>query len=201
MATLHQATLSPSKLELLAPWIAAQPWAPAGDSAGTHPTPLGAYRLDDRDGEVGIEGHLLDVSGVTVHVLTTYRAAPLRDAEPFLIGTTQHSVLGRRWVYDGAGDPVARREVAETALRGTGEADLVVVDAAGQVVERREPTVRVHGSGALDPAEEVPYGHDVEIVRVLDGSVDSDGPQVEATLSARWGAFDDAVVIAVVRRL
>lgn len=193
MATIHRATLTPTKLELLAPWIAAQPWAPAGEARL-----LGAYRLDDADGEIGIEGHLLDVSGVTLHVLTTYRGRPLRGAEPFLIGTTEHSVLGRRWVYDGAGDPVALREIATTALTGAAQADLVVVDAAGHEVERRDPSVRVQGSGLADPAEEAPNGRDVEIVRVLDGSAPVG--DVEATVSARWGDFDDAVVIAAVRR-
>lgn len=199
MATIHQATLSPGKLDLLAPWIAAQRWAPSGAAAGA-PTLLGAYRFDDRDGEVGIEGHLLDLAGVTVHVVTTYRAAPLPDAERFLIGTTEHSALGRRWVYDAAGDPVALRELATAALTGATQAEQVVVDADGNVVERREASVHVLGSGQADPAEEIPYGHQVEIVHVLDGSADTHGGQVEATLNARWGVFDDAVVIVVVRR-
>ena len=36
----------------------------------------------------------------------TYRAAPLAGAEEALIGTTEHGVLGLRYVYDGARDPV-----------------------------------------------------------------------------------------------
>jgi len=31
----------------------------------------------------------------------TYRGAPLDGAEDALVGTTEHGVLGRRWVYDG----------------------------------------------------------------------------------------------------
>ena len=36
----------------------------------------------------------------------TYRGAPLDGAEHALIGTTEHGVLGQRWVYDGCHDPV-----------------------------------------------------------------------------------------------
>ena len=36
----------------------------------------------------------------------TYRDAPLPGADAWLIGTMDHSVLGKRWVYDGVGDPV-----------------------------------------------------------------------------------------------
>jgi len=194
MATIHRATLRPSKIELLAPWIAAQPWAPAGQARV-----LGAYRFDDRDGRVGIEGHLLDVSGRTLHVVTTYRAAPLEGADAFLIGTTEHSVLGTRWVYDAAGDPVALREIVTAALSGASQADLVIVDAEENEIERREPAVRVQGSGSVDPATVEAAGFAAEIVHVLDGSAAHDDA-VEATLSARWGDFDDAVVIAVVRR-
>jgi hypothetical protein len=36
----------------------------------------------------------------------TYRASALAGAGDALIGTTEHGVLGRRWIYDGIGDPV-----------------------------------------------------------------------------------------------
>ena len=36
----------------------------------------------------------------------TYRASALAGADGALIGTTEHGVLGRRWVYDGISDPV-----------------------------------------------------------------------------------------------
>jgi hypothetical protein len=51
----------------------------------------------------------------------TYRGAPLSDAEDHLIGTTEHGVLGRRWVYDGAHDPVFVNQVL-ALLRGDVEA-------------------------------------------------------------------------------
>lgn len=71
------------------------------------------YRLDDPDGEVGIEGLLLWDGIRTLHVPLTYRGAPAAGSiRPELIGTCEHSVLGNRWVYDGATDPVAVRAIS-----------------------------------------------------------------------------------------
>ena len=47
-----------------------------------------------------------DDRAVSYLVPLTYRAAALEGADGALIGTTEHGVLGRRWVYDGIGDPV-----------------------------------------------------------------------------------------------
>src|SRR4051812_47950997 len=104
MAHLHDATLVPSKRELLDAWLPNQAWV-AGLPALK---PFAGFRLDDPAGEVGIEGILLRDAdgGVTVHVPLTYRGAPLDGAEAHLLGTTEHSVLGTRWVYDATGDPV-----------------------------------------------------------------------------------------------
>jgi Maltokinase N-terminal cap domain len=109
MAIIHKTTLTPTKLELLAGWLPAQPWY-------LHPgrapelAKAGGFRLDDPDGEVGIEFMVVtDGSGdqaVSYLVPMTYRAAALGDADGALIGTTEHGVLGRRWVYDGLADPV-----------------------------------------------------------------------------------------------
>src|SRR5438270_5818036 len=100
MALIYKATLNPSKLSLLAAWLPGRPWFP-GD---TDVQQLGAYRFDDPAGEVGIESFLLQTGdGSVVHVPLTYRGAPLAQAEEFLVGTTEHSVLGTRWVYDGCG--------------------------------------------------------------------------------------------------
>lgn len=191
MAILHgTATLTPSKLELLAPWLATQAWAPAGEARQ-----IGAYRLDDRDGEVGIEGHILDIGGTTVHVPVTYRNAPLTGAEAALVGTLEHSVLGRRWVYDAAVDPVALRELATAALAGGTGAELILVDADRREMRRLEPRVRVQGSGSADPVTVVADDYDVAIVRVLtDGPADSDA----ATLAGRWDGGE--AVLATVRR-
>jgi len=81
MATLHQATLTPTKLELLTAWLPGRHWYPEEVVDGLQR--VAGCRFDDPDGEVGIE--LLVVrdgtDGPLVHVPMTYRGAPLEDAE------------------------------------------------------------------------------------------------------------------------
>ncbi len=115
MATIHTGTtLAPSKLELLSGWLPRQPWYLA---TGLPPalTRVGGFRLDDPAGEVGIEFLLVtDGAGggeTTYSVPMTYRAAPLDGADDALIGTSEHGVLGTRWFYDAAHDPVAVDQV------------------------------------------------------------------------------------------
>ncbi|WP_215456268.1 1,4-alpha-glucan branching protein [Streptomyces sp. ATCC 21386] len=109
MAIIHRTTLTPTKLELLASWLPTRPWY-AGGPAAPDLTKAGGFRLDDPEGEVGIEFMVAtDTSGAApVHYLAplTYRGAPLPGAEHALVGTTEHGVLGIRWVYDGIHDPV-----------------------------------------------------------------------------------------------
>ena len=109
MAIIHRTTLTPGKLELLADWLPDQPWY---TDRGRAPelAKAGGFRLDDPLGEVGIEFMVVtDGSGDSaVSYLTplTYRASALAGADGALVGTTEHGVLGRRWIYDGIGDPV-----------------------------------------------------------------------------------------------
>ncbi|UUU22990.1 maltokinase N-terminal cap-like domain-containing protein [Streptomyces sp. DSM 40750] len=109
MALIHRTTLKPTKLELLTAWLPTRPWY-AGGTAAPELTKAGGFRLDDPEGEVGIEFMVAtDASGpAPVHYLAplTYRGAPLPDAEHALIGTMEHGVLGKRWAYDGCHDPV-----------------------------------------------------------------------------------------------
>jgi hypothetical protein len=109
MAIIHRTTLTPTKLELLTTWLPSQPWY-AGSGPGAKLTRAGGFRLDDPAGEVGIEFMIVtDAAGgepVAYHVPMTYRAEPLDGGDGSLIGTTEHGVLGRRWVYDGLQDPM-----------------------------------------------------------------------------------------------
>jgi hypothetical protein len=65
---------------------------------------------------VGIEFMVVaDGSGaqpMVDHVPLTYRAGPLEGAAGGLIGTAEHGVLGRRWVYDGTRDPALVTQLA-----------------------------------------------------------------------------------------
>lgn len=122
MAFIYHTTLTPTKLELLADWLPAQPWYRGKGQPEL--VKAGGFRLDDPKGEVGIEFMAVtDTSGdqpVTYQVPFSYRGAPIAGADAALIGTTEHGVLGQRWVYDGTRDPVL---VAQLFALIVGEAE------------------------------------------------------------------------------
>ena len=203
MALIYQATLTPSKLELLTGWLAGRPWA--GDVTGLEQA--GAYRFDDPAGEVGIETFLLRApDGRVLHVPVTYRAAPLDGAEEHLLGTMEHSVLGTRWAYDGCADPVWAAAVTSVVLTGATQAEEVVDDEGRR--EPRRPSATVVGSGAPGtpvPPVGVPRPHDVDaatvvgtdalevvVVRVV-GAAEPTG----ATLTGTWTGGGPAVLAGV----
>lgn len=145
MAQVHQdATLAPTKDELVAGWIGAQRWY-AGKAGRPRLRRLDSWRLDDPAGEVGIETLVyLDEGGetpVVYQVPLTYRGAPLEGAESALLGEMDHSVLGRRWIYDAPHDPVYVAQLL-ALLRGRAVAQ------HGQESDTPEPDV----VGAPHPA-------------------------------------------------
>lgn len=174
MAIIHRATLTPTKLELARPWLDRQPWGGAGE-----PEVIGSYRFDDPDGEVGLEAMLIRRGDVVLHVPMTYRAAPLQELEDHLIGTTQHSVLGERWVYAAAGDPVALGCYAR-ALAGEQDQAVLEVYDGDTLVEVREQTIRLT---LTEPSSEP----DVRLAQVVD---EVDGPH---RLVATWAGGSGAV--------
>ncbi len=170
MAFLHDATLVPSKKQLLTAWLPEQPWftSVAWD-------PVGTFRLDDPDGEVGMEGFLLGPSDGGLFVPLTYRAAPLDGGEPYAVGTTEHSALGTRHVYDAWGDPVWLA-VVEATIRAGGTQAVEEVEGEGV----RQPSATVLGSGG--------DGTHLEYLRVLGEPL-----HATSTLTATW-AGGSAVV-------
>ncbi|KAA6222285.1 1,4-alpha-glucan branching protein [Streptomyces albofaciens JCM 4342] len=140
MAIIHHTTLSPTKLELLAPWLLNQPWY-AGDGRAPELTKAGGFRLDDPEGAVGMEFMVAtDTAGpepVTYHVPFTYRGAPLGGAGHALVGTLEHGVLGKRWVYDGTHDPVLATQLF-ACLTGT------AAPQAQSETDALDPTVLPH---------------------------------------------------------
>jgi hypothetical protein len=197
VAIIHDATVVPSKLELLTSWV------------GSDLDRVGAYRFDDPAGQVGIETHLMRTpDGRLLHLPTTYRDAPLAGADAALVGTVEHSVLGPRWVYAGTADPVYASALATAILTGGHEAEMRWASGDRPVPE---PSVRVTGSG-LDPdpvTVESVEAHDTAdatvlvcrpdlrliVRRVLDGSVtDASGPQ----LSGVWPGHDVPEILAMV---
>ena len=84
MAIIHRTTLTPTKLELLTSWLPGRPWY-AGEATVPRLTKSGGFRLDDPDGEVGLEFMAVtDESAdepVTYHMPLTYRDAPLAGGD------------------------------------------------------------------------------------------------------------------------
>jgi hypothetical protein len=205
MALLHQADLNPTKLELLAAWLPTRAWYPG--PAGAELIRVAGYRFDDPDGEVGIETILVRAGdGPLVQAPLTYRGAPLPGAEAFLIGTTDHSVLGQRWVYDACGDPVYVN-VLTTVIRTGGRQAEEFVDMNGELVPRATPMV-VAGKGTDtsapavaiarvdegDPTVIVTDGLSLSIPRVLNGTTDATA--LNLTLTGTWPGQATPVLLA-----
>jgi hypothetical protein len=198
------ASVTPTKLELLTTWLPTRPWF-SGDPDLRQ---VASYRFDDPAGEVGLEGILVRAGdGPVVHVPLTYRAAPLAGAGEHLVGTLEHSVLGRRWVYDAAGDPVWATVLVTAVLTGGVQAEQIV-DQGGRR-ERREPTAIVQGSGTPEtPVAEIgpvtsrdegpttvvradPW--ELIIVRAIGVGV----PGATQTLTGHWAGSGPAVLAGV----
>ncbi|MEU4465952.1 1,4-alpha-glucan branching protein [Streptomyces sp. NPDC024017] len=124
MAVIHRTTLQPTKLELLTSWLPSRPWY-RGGTGEPRLAKAGGFRLDDPQGEVGIEFMVVtDASGpqpAAYLVPLAYRGASLEGAEHALVGTMEHGVLGRRWAYDGCHDPVLVAQLV-TLIEGRAQA-------------------------------------------------------------------------------
>ncbi len=147
MAILHKATLTPTKVELVAAWLPGQDWFDGEVSAVR---PVATFRLDDPDGEVGIEVMLIDAGDGRLWLTPmTYRAEPLEGGAAHLVGTMEHSVLGTRYVYDAVGDPVFQAVVRDTIIGGGREADLVrhLGDGTTEPVEKSMTAFGTGGDG------------------------------------------------------
>jgi hypothetical protein len=174
MAIIHNTTMNPSKLELLAAWLPGQPWY---RRTGREPdlARAGGFRLDDPQGEVGMEFMVVtDGAGdraTAYQVPMTYRAGALAGAVGALIGTSEHGVLGLRWLYDGVQDPVLRAQL-DALIRGEARAQ------AQSVSNTADPTV------IAQPVKTVGVLN-VQISRVLQPG-DSTTAAGQPCLSATW---------------
>ena len=185
-AEIHEATMTPTKLELLAGWLPAQEWF-VGDSEDLER--LASYRFVDPEGDVGIETILVRSVGVTYQVPLTYRDEALEEADDSLIGTLEHSVLGTRYVYDAVGDPVYMVELMRVIHEGDTEADL----------SRGEKSMTVEGSSIVPVSNAA--GESMRVVRVLDGKHVPGARTPLGTLTGTWTADGAQVeqVLAVLR--
>jgi hypothetical protein len=198
-----QATLTPSKRELMEGWLPTRPWYDG--RAGRKP--VGSFRFDDPDGQVGLEGFLLGGEGLsTLFLPLTYRGAELEGAEDHLIGTTEHSELGPRWVYDGCGDPVLVRSLAHAILTGAAGVDHEYDIGNGR--ESRPTNAQARGSGSADtdiPEIDAVGSHDEGPLTIVNAGplelvvARVVGTDIEAaqTLSVTWKGGTDVVVAGV----
>jgi hypothetical protein len=196
--------MRPTKLELLAAWLPERPWytGPAGAMEQ-----VATFRFDDPAGAVGVETLLVRSGDGPVHqVPLTYRAGPLEGGDEWLVGTSEHSVLGKRWIYDGAGDPVYAATLASAILGNTGQAEQFFL-----VEGRHEPRALTMGiastatEGASAPSvmrvERVEGGDPtlivtdavaLSVVRRLGTDIDLDG----VVLTGTWAGHPDPVPLA-----
>jgi len=213
MAIIYDTTMSPGKLELLAAWLPAQPWYL---DTGHEPelTKAGGFRLDDPQGEVGIEFMVVtDRSGgrtTTYQVPLTYRARALATAADGLVGTSEHGVLGHRWIYDGAHDPVLVAQLV-AAIQGESEPqDQNISNTPDGTVSCQPVTdasltaigsvVAANTSSGTDLRVETdPAGGQltVRINRILPPAGGAASPTGQAGLSAHWRRPDGAQVRSV----
>jgi hypothetical protein len=213
VAVIYRAEINPSKIELIGSWLPTQPWFGARRTEGL--LSLGAYRFDDPAGEVGIETLLVDVAGEVVQVPMTYRGAPLAGAQAWLMGVMEHSVLGRRWVYDATADPVNASELAAAVLTGGTQVAEFVEGDGGPTF--RESTVSVKGSGSAgSDVAAVTAVQDLEVA-TADSRTTVTAPAWELTVArivgdsgvmpaggaelvGTWAARSQPVVLAAARR-
>ncbi|MCP2335123.1 maltokinase N-terminal cap-like domain-containing protein [Actinomadura rupiterrae] len=201
MAVIHNTEVKPSKLELLDLWLPSRPWFRGGDEPELGK--VGGFRLDDPEGEVGIEFMVVtDTSGdepTTYLVPMTYRGAPLEGADDALIGNMEHGVLGRRWIYDGYQDPVLVTQLV-ALIEGRAEAQAQ----SKSDTPDREVTCSYEGNGldatvltAIDDEEctelRSPHGVAVRMRRVLEPGSDGASTLPEGAtghLASSWTAPD-----------
>lgn len=197
------ATLDPTKQELAEAWLPSRPWAPGGSIEK-----VGEFRFDDPEGEVGVETIVWRTAdGALLQVPFTYRGAPLPGAEAHLIGTTDHSALGKRWVYDGCADPVWAATLSTAILTGATQAQMVL-ERDGQMIDV-PARIQVRGSGS--PDADVPAVTTVDsvtdggaITTVTAGGLTISVPRVvgtpvtgSATLTGTTGGQDLGVLAAL----
>jgi Maltokinase N-terminal cap domain len=173
MAIIHNTTLTPTKLELLTDWLPDQPWY-ADRGRAPELAKAGGFRLDDPLGEVGIEFMVVtdgsDDLAVSYLVPLTYRASALEGADGALVGTTEHGVLGQRWVYDGINDPVLVGQLV-ALVHGQAQAQMQSVN------DTSDPSVTCVpvATGAAVAVKSMVVGNDPQGSRLRVATVSEDG--------------------------
>ena len=188
------ATLTPHFRDFLPEWVARQSWYRGSGVPSLRM--IGAFRFEDPAGEVGIETHLVADGETLYQVPMTYRGAALKGAG--LITTTEHSVLGTRWIYDGMTDPVWAGELIRLAIEE---------DISGSSGKRGVADAQARGLLRSSCADVPSIPLTIELRRVLTAGPGPDDPGVVGVVMGSWqpagGPADSHVhgCLAVVREL
>lgn len=140
----------------------------------------------------------------------TYRDGPVDGLEDALITEMEHSVLGKRWVYDGLRDPRLIVMLAAVAMTGQGEAlGMAVYDGRWFIAPSN---VRIHGGGWTH--ERVPVDGFELMTDEAAGSVlrndrfeltlfrrPMPAPRSPMGLTATWDGQRDPILLAEVHEL
>ncbi|QUL79988.1 hypothetical protein [Brevibacterium sp. SMBL_HHYL_HB1] len=190
MADIYAAQLSPSKVEVVTEWVTGQDWAADFDLAAAPLEPVTSYRFDDPAGDVGLEVHILRSGDRHIQVPLTYRGTPLDGADEHLISTMDHSVLGKRWVYAGMGDPLFRQRLDDTIATAGTAARQFRVDDEGRRIDEITEVAHAFGTGPLAGARDVEMLHQLNLDSSAEGSEGG-------LLLGRWDGQETSVVLAV----
>ncbi|MCV9992867.1 hypothetical protein OIU93_00975 [Paeniglutamicibacter sp. ZC-3] len=175
MSEIFATTMDPTKHELIGSWLPKQPWFEGAREPVLET--VGGFRLDDPAGEVGMEFIIVVDSApetpVTYHVPLAYRGSALPGAEDSLLRTSDHGVLGKRWIYDAEGDPVWQAQIRA----------LLAGEVAAQhqnISHTLEPLVGVERAAASRTADPAP----TVIRRPVAGAAGADG--AAGSISSPW---------------
>lgn len=214
MAAIYNAELDPGKLEVLVAWLRTQDWSADIDLDATPLEKVAAYRFDDPAGEVGIEVHIVRAGDRVLQIPLTYRGAPLDTPEGTesetgsdsgLVSEMAHSILGRRWVYQGTHDPVFLSELRRTIIEADTSARQFMVDDSGHQLREITEVARAWGTGTGSAAGVVAGADTVNVTMLHDLNLNemwaaegSDGLSVEepGLLLGTWPGQENPVVLA-----
>lgn len=205
MSIIYDATIEPSKLDMLAAWLPSQEWfIPVPDAELER---VASFRFDDPAGQVGMETLLIRHGAWMYQVPLVYRNAPVPELAAFLLTSTEHSVLGTRWVYDATGDPLYVAAIAGAVLAAEPQANQV--EHRGEERIPLPATITLTSTGT--PGTPVPAvesvtartvggvttvrsgGLSIAVVRSL---ADDDGTHLGAALTGAWAGGPAAALLA-----